>query len=152
MAVVVTFPTIWKCGRGITWSQFEAVRAFATLLHILARRTWLLGQACLLVSPCYDKQCVWLCLSFCFLVLARSANYSFLLALGIPLASRMTGASQSRAYFLLLSDAWQSASCEMPLHFMFLRFKFIFTFKIWQNYCCTRHHGMAGRMLSHSLN
>lgn len=152
MAVVVTFSTIWKCVRDITCSRFEVVRAFATFLHILDKRTWLLGQAYFLVSPCYDKGCVWLCWSFCFLVLARSANYSFLLAMWILLASWMMGTAQSQAYFLLLSDAWQSASCETPLHFMFFRFKFIFTFKIWQNYCCARHHGTSGRTLSHSLN
>lgn len=145
---MVTFPTIWKCIRDITCSRFELLRAFSTLLYILDKGTWLLGKVCLLVSPWYDKGCVWFCWSFCFPVLARSANYSFLLLL----ASRMVGAAQPRVYFLLLGDTWQSVSREMPLHFTFLSFKIMFTFKIWQNYGCARHRGTWGRMLSHSLN
>lgn len=54
--------------------------------------------------PC-AMGCIWLHWSFRFLVLARSANYSFLLAMWTLLASWMMGAAQSRAYFLLLSDA-----------------------------------------------
>lgn len=110
MVLMERVPSLQERVKDIRCSQFEVTKAFATLLHVLDRRICsvkerLVSQTCLLVSLCYDKGRIWLCWSFCFLVLASSANYSFLLAMCILLASCVMGAAQSQVYFLLFSDA-----------------------------------------------
>lgn len=115
--------------RGV-WSY----KGFCYILCILDKRTTLLGRG----FPMLSQGRVWLSQSSCFSFFCYVCKF-FLPAGDVNLVN-------------FLDDARQSVLGEMPLHFMFLTLKFISTFKIWQNYRRTRHHGTSGRMRNHSPN